>query len=355
MGEVIKRQKDGRFIGWYIRYYDGEGKRRIRASGKPSYAEARRLLLQVEAGVVRGQPPEPSASRLTVAELCERFLASAHPLAKCPAQYRRQARAALRWILPLLGHVLLPKLRRRDIEQARDTLSQRYRPNTVRAALRPLGAALTWAVQQELLAQSPMLKLAMPRREHSTERLGAEDAARLLKEARRQAAGSRLAHSLFIGVSLAVRLGLRRGEVFGLRWQDVDVDGQRLTVARSFGGLPKNGRPRTLPIPPVLAAELAEWKALCPKSPADHVCPVGNRARDGLGKLLRAAGCPPLSRGWHALRHTFASVFLEQGGSILALKELLGHSALDMSLVYSHLAPGALARDIAKLRLTSEE
>ena len=326
MGEVIKRQRDGRFIGWYIRYYDGEGKRRIRASGKASHAEARRLLLQIEAG--RDQAPEKSAPRITVAELCERFLASAHPLAKCPAQYRKQARAALRWILPHLGSVLLPKLRRRDIEQARDALSQRYRPNTVRAALRPLGAALTWAVQQELLAQSPMLKLTMPRREHSTERLGAEDAARLLREAKRQAGGSQLAHSLFIGVSLAVRLGLRRGEVFGLRWQDVDLSGQRLTVARSFAGLPKSGKPRTMPIPPVLAAELAEWRAACPKSPRDHVCPVGNRARDGLGKLLRAAGCPPLLRGWHALRHTFASVFLEQGGSILALKELLGHSAL---------------------------
>ena len=55
MGEVIRRQKNGRFIGWYIRYYDGEGKRCIRASGKPSYAEARKLLVQVEADLVRGK------------------------------------------------------------------------------------------------------------------------------------------------------------------------------------------------------------------------------------------------------------------------------------------------------------
>ena len=36
MGEVIKRQKNGKFIGWYIRYYDAEGKRRIKASKQPS-------------------------------------------------------------------------------------------------------------------------------------------------------------------------------------------------------------------------------------------------------------------------------------------------------------------------------
>ena len=210
-GDVIRKVKGGRFIGWYIRYYDGEGKRRIRASGKASHAEARRLLLQIEAG--RDQAPEKSAPRITVAELCERFLASAHPLAKCPAQYRKQARAALRWILPHLGSVLLPKLRRRDIEQARDALSQRYRPNTVRAALRPLGAALTWAVQQELIAQSPMHKLIRPRLEYSCERLTAEEASALLKEAERRApssAAASIASRVRMDLGVARRVSVMR-------------------------------------------------------------------------------------------------------------------------------------------------
>ena len=51
-----------------------------------------------------------------------------------------------RWncILPLIGSLRIDKLRRRDIENARDKLSPRYKPNTVRSAMRPLGAALTW-------------------------------------------------------------------------------------------------------------------------------------------------------------------------------------------------------------------
>jgi hypothetical protein len=44
MGEVIKRQKRGKFIGWYIRYYDADGKRCIKASKQPTYNEARRML-----------------------------------------------------------------------------------------------------------------------------------------------------------------------------------------------------------------------------------------------------------------------------------------------------------------------
>lgn len=349
MGEVIKRQIGGRFIGWYIRYYDADGKRRIKASKQPTFAEARRMLLQIEAQIARGESgiAEPQ-SRITVAELCTRFLDAAHPGAKCAIAYRRSAASGLNRILPLIGALRLHKLRRRDIEQARDKLSLRYKANTVRAALRPLGAALTWAVQQDLIAQSPMSKIIRPRLEYSTERLTTEEASALLDEGRRQSSKSAGAYSLFIGISLALRLGLRRGEVFGLRWEDVDWKGARLTVARSFEALPKNGKTRTLPLPSALAAELSRWRESCPRS--IKVCPIGTHGRAGLAQLLKAAKCKPLSRGWHALRHTFASIFIEQGGSILALKEMLGHSSLAMSLVYSHLAPSALARDIEKMK-----
>src|SRR5437762_2089335 len=55
MGEVIKRQSGGKFIGWYIRYYDSDGKRRIKASKQATHGEARRMLLQIEAQIARGE------------------------------------------------------------------------------------------------------------------------------------------------------------------------------------------------------------------------------------------------------------------------------------------------------------
>ena len=350
MGEVIKRQKDGKFIGWYIRYYDGDGKRRIKASKQATYNEARRMLLQIEAQIARGEAgvAEPR-SKITVAELCARFLDVAHPRAKSEREYRRSASSGLNRILPLIGTLRLDKLRRRDIELARDKLGTCYKPNTVRSALRPLGAALTWAVQQDLIGQSPMHKIIRPRLEYSHERLTTEEASALLEEAKKQSGKSAAAHSLYIGVSLALRLGLRRGEVFGLRWEDVDLKGRRLTVARSFDALPKNGKARTLPIPSALVEDLERWRAMCPKSL--KVVPIGTHSRTGLAALLTASKCKPLARGWHGLRHTFASIFIEQGGSILALKDMLGHSSLAMSLVYAHLAPSALARDIEKMKI----
>lgn len=74
------------------------------------------------------------------------------------------------------------------------------------------------------------------------------------------------------------------------------------------------------------------------------------RATHGLAKLLKLSDCPPLARGWHALRHTFASQFVMQGGNILTLQRLLGHADIAMTLVYSHLAPDFVAGELDRLK-----
>ena len=74
------------------------------------------------------------------------------------------------------------------------------------------------------------------------------------------------------------------------------------------------------------------------------------RATHGLPQILRAADCPALMRGWHALRHTFASQFVMQGGNILTLQKLLGHADIAMTLIYSHLAPDFIAGELDRLK-----
>ena len=82
MGEVIKRQKDGKFIGWYIRYYDADGEAASKRASSRRNNEARRMLLQIEAQIARGEsgvpePKEQDHSRRTV-----QSIRAAHPRAK---------------------------------------------------------------------------------------------------------------------------------------------------------------------------------------------------------------------------------------------------------------------------------
>ena len=68
-----------------------------------------------------------------------------------------------------------------------------------------------------------------------------------------------------------------------------------------------------------------------------------------LGAILAAAGCPPLQRPWHALRHTFASHYVMAGGNILALQKILGHSDIKVTLSYAHLAPDYLGEEMERV------
>ena len=69
----------------------------------------------------------------------------------------------------------------------------------------------------------------------------------------------------------------------------------------------------------------------------------------GLPALLRAAGVRVLPNPWHALRHTFASHYIMNGGNLLALQKILGHSDVKTTLLYAHLAPDFLGDEMNRV------
>jgi integrase len=368
MGDIIRKRKGGKDLGWYIRWVEN-GRRIQRASHQTSYAMARRMLLEIEARVARGQAglvePAPQPP-LTVAALLARFCAEFRsPRLKDVDRYRAQAASIFKRVLPHLGSLPAAALTAPKLAELRDALAAQYAPGTVRTTLIPLSAALSWGVRQGLVADNPLKGLSRPRAAPQLEWLTAEEVRRLLAAAEEQAraASGRLGQarfSLWVAIALALYTGLRRGEVFGLRWSDVDLDTQRLTVACSYDTTTKTGLVRHLRLPATLAPLLREWRPLCPDTSGALVCPALARGSFGLArgeKVLRslirlqeAAGCRPLRRPWHALRHTFASHFVMNGGSILALQKLLGHADIKMTLLYAHLAPDFLGDELNKVK-----
>lgn len=358
MGDIVKRGK-----GYTLRWREG-GRRRVMASHQASYAEARRMLQAIEGRVARGlagiDEPKEQLPNLTVAELCERYLNNySHSRIKDLERYRRSIRYSLVPTLELVGKRQVAQLERRDIEGLKNALMRRYKSGTACTHLQPLFTVLGWAASQELLVINPARGIKLPSKTHRVEYLSQEDAKSLLAEAERQArSGSAKEWSLWVAVALGLYAGLRHGEILGLRWQDVDFEMRRLTVAKSFCRLPKSGKARHLPLAAELVRLLREWRPSCPMTAEGVVCPVFHKgtwraAQDSLRNmkaLYAAAGISAPEAPWHTLRHTFASHFLMRGGSLLAVSRLLGHADIRTTQIYAHLAPEFLADELDRLK-----
>jgi integrase len=159
----------------------------------------------------------------------------------------------------------------------------------------------------------------------------------------------------------AIFTGMRASELRGLRWSDVDLDRGELQVRQRADRFNRIGNPksassrRTIPIGPLVANTLREWRLACPKGSLDLVFPNerGNVQNHGsvflrtLRPALAAAGIEN-KYGLHSFRHFFASWCANRrvdGGRELPIKTvqtMLGHSSILMtSDVYGHLFPRA--------------
>jgi integrase len=159
-------------------------------------------------------------------------------------------------------------------------------------------------------------------------------------------------------ILVALRTGLRFGELLALRWQDVDLVAGRIMVRQNWVlgqiGTPKSGHAREIPLGEEVLKALKSHRHL--RGPlvfctmAGEVFTVGE-PRYWLARFCRKAGLREM--GWHTLRHTFASHLAMRGAPLKAIQELLGHATIQMTMRYAHLAP-EVARDAVRLLDTND-
>ena len=217
-------------------------------------------------------------------------------------------------------------------------------------------AALNRAVNWRLIPLNPANAVDPPRKSHYEATV--LDNAQL--ERLRAAARPTILH---LPILLAITCGLRRGEICGLRWEDVDLDKRTLCVRHSLGRA--NGKldlhtvkttrsERTVKLPKVMSIALKKEKA---RQAADKLekgelrtalsyCWCWDDGRpydpDYLFKkykdLLAAAKLPPVR--FHDLRHSHVTFLLASGVPVKVISERIGHSSVSFTQdVYSHILP----------------
>jgi integrase len=122
------------------------------------------------------------------------------------------------------------------------------------------------------------------------------------------------------------------GEIFSLRWSDVDLGNSLLNVFAQ-----KTGKTRTVPINSRGMKVLRAWESNRKNDLVFYNCQTGNRFVDlkaGFAIACRKAKIDGVS--WHTLRHTFASRLLESGADIVTVQQLLDHSTVITTMRYAH-------------------
>jgi integrase len=323
----------------------------VRGTKRDAQAELARILNSFNAGTY----VEPT--RVSLGEYLERWLTDyARPKLKGSTLDRYETIVRKR-LIPALGTVQLAKIQPIQLQNFYSEMQREVSNTTVLHYHRVLHKALESAVKWQLLGRNVADAVELPRkRKREFPILTESETARLLAEVQ--------GTWLHTPVLLAVSTGMRRGEILGLKWTDVDLKARRLVVQRSLeqrksGEVtfkePKSSRGRrSIPLPMfavrTLQAHRREQLAkllelglasaseglVCTTEDGSAVPP--DRLSGAFRDLIRRSNLPPVR--FHDLRHSHATQLLKENVHPKVVSERLGHATVSITLdLYSHVLP----------------
>jgi integrase len=347
----------------------GKERHRWHAAGS-TRRDAERLLADLVKRAHDGDYRAPE--RITLGTyLIERWLPAKHAQLR-PSTYDSYRRNIERHVLPALGARPLQRLVPEDLDGMYASLLENGRLNSARGGLSPKTVRYIHGILRKALADAQrkgtvarnVAELADPpklsaRRKRQMQVWAPEELRRFLELVED--------HPLYVAFLLAANTGMRRGELLGLRWKDVDLEMARLSVQQgavsvayelSVADLKTDTARRTVDLDERTMAVLRRWRKdqveerLAAGLPRDNSSLVFARP-DGspihpdyfsqcFDRIVARSDLPRIRP--HDLRHTHATILLKAGVPVKVVSERLGHAnpAFTMS-VYQHVLPGMQA------------
>ncbi len=352
---TVRLRKDGRWEGRYVIGYDDKGypkTKNVLAKTKKECVEKLQKLKE-ECGGIKSDKVKPD---MRFGDWMEYWYENhCKPKIRPTTQETYESRIRLH-IVPELGHIPLNKLTQNDLQQFYARLKKNGRKRfadlygeglsdrMVRMCHATCRSALEKAVQDGLIRVNPAIGCKLPpKKAREMQVLTREELQRFLIQA--QAEGY---YELFL---LDLATGLRRGELMALQWDDLDFETGVLNVNKQVydvRGQLQISEPKTknsirkIVLPPAVVAVLKEYRKTVDSrwmfpSPVKEDAPITpGVVRKRLQLILEHAGCKHVR--FHDLRHTFATLALQNGMDVKTLSAMLGHVSAATTLdIYTHI------------------
>ena len=356
----IRKRKDGRCEGRYTVGHDPEtGKAIIKNVLGKTQAEVKEKLkkaIEKNVGIDYGR-----AKTYTVGNWLEVWYENYAKIKMRPSTYLTYHGYIENHIKPQLGKIPLNDLTTLNLQQFYKKLLADGRVERIESQKQPKGlstktvrnihqiisSALKLAVEQRLIARNPADGCALPKVEHKEMKtLTADQLSAFFQEAKDSGV-----YELYY---LDLATGLRRGELLGLKWTDVDLDRGVLKIQRAISR--QNGKVveaplktknayRTLPLSADAISVLKMQKCKVGNSEWVFPSPTGGPMSPDsvlhmLQRVLKRAGLPRIR--FHDLRHTFATMALQNGVDVKTVSSMLGHYSAGFTLdTYAHVTTDA--------------
>ncbi|MGE0825512.1 MAG: tyrosine-type recombinase/integrase [Candidatus Binatia bacterium] len=354
MAVKIKQHKGA----WWL-FIDHKGKRKAKRVGSKSAAET--AAKKIEAKIALGQFEIKDEQQKRPFNAYYKHWLETYVKVHCKERTLWLYEAAFRiYLFPAFGSQDISEISRDAVKKlAYDMLAQGRTRSTVNGVLAPLHGMFTQAIEDGHADRNPCFKILRKSRKEAGEQeqrisfLTKEEVGLLLRTSQEHFP------AVYPFLSLLIRTGIRMGEAIGLQWGDLDFQGRFISIQRtlSHGKLttPKSGKSRrvdmSLQLTETLKASLVErkqetlqhgWREVpewvfisTERNPIDQA----NFHNRVWRKLLAKAGLRYIRV--HDLRHTFASLLIQNGESLAYVKEQMGHHSIKITVdTYGHLVPG---------------
>lgn len=341
----IYRRAGPRGIVWYIRWWAGGREHREAAGPTKAHAVALLARRRLESAERRKGLHLGGRGMPTVAEILSSYIRNAEDRGRRSTDTMKRKAAHVQ--ASALANRRADQLTVADIEayaRARLAAAKKPAPATVNRELAVLRAALRWVAKRGDIPAWSIPPIQMLREPPGRVRvLSAEEERRLL-----DACPPRLR----LVVLIALNTGMRRGEILGLRWRDIDLEHGFIRVERSAPGGErgtKSGARRDVPMNRALRAIFGTMDRGAPDAlviATESGKPYRNLARDF---ALARARADLTDFRFHDTRHTAASRVAMSGGTLLDIRDLLGHTTTAMAERYSHLMASRIREAVDRI------